>query len=959
MIESVELFSDLSARELADIEKIATRRTFVRGDLIFKQGEHSRDLYVIESGQVEILIKTPMQDHKVVSTLRNGDLLGEMAMFDRNSARSASARATQNTNVIMIPGADFERLLKERPTLSFKLLGTLSRRLRQMNTRDKNGVAPTDREGKVIVVASPRDGTGKTSFAATVAHLLSSEADKRVVYLDLDLTFADGTFFMGVYSIRSCIDMASSIGGESMDWSDVRKYVIAHNEQLFTLPGPVSLIDGERLRGEDLVKIIRVFRRHVDYVVVDTESKISDAFLGALDLADHVYFLVDVHDLYSLKTSARYFHGIGRLNLPEQRLTLLACHAERTFAPAEMAKLFKLPVGGQLPKLIDYAPQYGVTPYVHAPSSDYCQAVRGLLARTFRVNFPAAENKGFFARLFTGSDGKPQHASSSGTAGGGNAGTDPAIIDTHLSVLLKYVRLNLKNGQIQEARQQVTQLLGYCTNSSYLYQTYGEVLSRERNHSEAVSAFQRSLQLNPDNHVALANLGVLGRNDTMIEQARTLLRQRIATHPRWPDQYVELGVLEYRVGNIDAAIAQFMRALEINPTYTDASVWLAEAHFSQDQIGKAIEVLAHLEDKSVRGYVLLGDCLHADGRLADALNAYQRAAEINPNYEELSEKIHGLEKHFDQLHHLIEMHRGLVGTHKNHPDLHLKLGELLVQVGHRDEAAKALRTALKLKSDLPAATKLLADLDRQEKCDLHLHREPSSKKPIDECPGTTCEHYRIELRNGTAAGVALDPTRLEHRRLRLCNVRTGRSHEMRLNGSLLSNATTLINPHPLCPIEENDVILATILEPATNVATFTWPIPVVSTPADQGPDQIIVDLAVPLAALGGELGAAIPAPFFLLTCDRQSVGGEGNGQTRVSVINPRTKMVVDGMIDPEQPEVWQFVLLGESGEDIVNAGDHLVVQRFDENGTVVAELPLTITSDDLRTFQKSAGIDRH
>lgn len=355
MLQTLELFSDLTEHECGDIEKIAQRMSARRGEIIFSQGDFSRDFFIIESGQVEIQIKSAMSDVQTLAILKNGDIFGEMALFDKHSARSATARSMLNSTLFKIPGETFEKLLKERPGISFKLLGALSRRLKATTAQlSFPKTAAARHECRSILVGAPRNGVGKTTCAISLSHLLSQEAEKKVLFIDLDMWFADATYFLGTYSIRSILDMLEHVHGETMPWETLSKYIVPSGQRLSILPGPANIVDGERLNRDNLTRVLKAVRSHFDFVVIDTDCRIDEIFLTAVDMADHVYFLVDASDLYAVKSSARYFHGFSRLNFPENRMTLLASRCFPDFDLRKSQKIFKYPVRGILPQMEAY-----------------------------------------------------------------------------------------------------------------------------------------------------------------------------------------------------------------------------------------------------------------------------------------------------------------------------------------------------------------------------------------------------------------------------------------------------------------------------------------------------------------------------------------------------------------------------------------------------------------------------
>lgn len=97
MLKNFEIFRGLTDAELEDIACIVQTVTFPRGAIIFNQGDVFSDFFIIESGQVEISVKDPFHERKILTILRNHDFFGEMGLFDRNAIRSATAKALQTT----------------------------------------------------------------------------------------------------------------------------------------------------------------------------------------------------------------------------------------------------------------------------------------------------------------------------------------------------------------------------------------------------------------------------------------------------------------------------------------------------------------------------------------------------------------------------------------------------------------------------------------------------------------------------------------------------------------------------------------------------------------------------------------------------------------------------------------------------------------------------------------------
>ncbi len=118
---------------LEDMLKFAhqSNREFNDGDLIFEEGDDSREMYVVVDGEV-IVTKRSSAREITLATLRKGDIVGEMSLLE-SLPRSATARARGTTRLLAIQPGGFLLKIRRDPTFAFEMLQTLSRRIRVTN----------------------------------------------------------------------------------------------------------------------------------------------------------------------------------------------------------------------------------------------------------------------------------------------------------------------------------------------------------------------------------------------------------------------------------------------------------------------------------------------------------------------------------------------------------------------------------------------------------------------------------------------------------------------------------------------------------------------------------------------------------------------------------------------------------------------------------------------------------
>ncbi len=115
------------------METGALGKVYQDGEIIVRQGELGNCMYVVQKGKVEVLQEKG--DKQVsLAVLNEGDFLGEMAIFERE-VRSATARALGEVRVLTVDKKTFLRRIHEDPSLAFRIIQKMSRRIRELNSK--------------------------------------------------------------------------------------------------------------------------------------------------------------------------------------------------------------------------------------------------------------------------------------------------------------------------------------------------------------------------------------------------------------------------------------------------------------------------------------------------------------------------------------------------------------------------------------------------------------------------------------------------------------------------------------------------------------------------------------------------------------------------------------------------------------------------------------------------------
>ena len=112
------------------------------GETIVRQGEVGEHMYVIQSGRVEVVRESEAGQVKLAE-LREGDFFGEMALFDRD-VRSATVRPVKEARVLTIDKKTFLRKVHEDPSLAFRVMQTMSQRIRELDEQVAGSSVPAE-----------------------------------------------------------------------------------------------------------------------------------------------------------------------------------------------------------------------------------------------------------------------------------------------------------------------------------------------------------------------------------------------------------------------------------------------------------------------------------------------------------------------------------------------------------------------------------------------------------------------------------------------------------------------------------------------------------------------------------------------------------------------------------------------------------------------------------------------
>jgi CRP-like cAMP-binding protein len=111
-------------------------KAYRRGAVLFREGDPGHEMYVVQSGRVNIA-KHVGDVEKVLSSLGPGEFFGEMSILN-NKPRSATAICAEDSRLLVVDAKTFEAMIRGNAEIAVRMIKKLADRLQETNEQIEN-----------------------------------------------------------------------------------------------------------------------------------------------------------------------------------------------------------------------------------------------------------------------------------------------------------------------------------------------------------------------------------------------------------------------------------------------------------------------------------------------------------------------------------------------------------------------------------------------------------------------------------------------------------------------------------------------------------------------------------------------------------------------------------------------------------------------------------------------------
>src|SRR5258706_2474612 len=203
-------------------------------------------------------------------------------------------------------------------------------------------------DGRIIMVYSPKGGTGVTTLAVNLAITLNND-ETHAVLVDGNLQFGDVAVFLNEQGKNTILDLAPR--ADELEPEIVESVLIKHaTSGLRILAAPSRPEHADHVNSDQFGKLLKFLRQAYAYVVVDASHLLNDVTLAALDVSDVVVLLV-TQDIPAIKNARLFLDLLGTIGISRDHVCFVMNRYDKriSITPEKVGENLKQEVVGVIP----------------------------------------------------------------------------------------------------------------------------------------------------------------------------------------------------------------------------------------------------------------------------------------------------------------------------------------------------------------------------------------------------------------------------------------------------------------------------------------------------------------------------------------------------------------------------------------------------------------------------------
>lgn len=128
-LRSCQLFMGLPPADIGAITSFIIPKHLAKGDYLFREGDPAEGFYIVQKGAINVHRVNVAGKEQCIHVFYPIESFAE-ATLATEGGYLADARATEPSAVLLVPKKDFVDLLRGRPDLALRMLGSMSQHLR-------------------------------------------------------------------------------------------------------------------------------------------------------------------------------------------------------------------------------------------------------------------------------------------------------------------------------------------------------------------------------------------------------------------------------------------------------------------------------------------------------------------------------------------------------------------------------------------------------------------------------------------------------------------------------------------------------------------------------------------------------------------------------------------------------------------------------------------------------------